>query len=163
MAIHFHQTRVPRQRYAPTDADRANVRTRAGLGQPHAAIARNLQISEATLYRYYKEELSRGVEDANVQVSRSLFDMATGRELQEDGTYKRVPPNIGAAIWWSKTRMRWQEPAREGDGTSLTVVTSGTANASTEVVHFYLPPNERDKPDPLLIEGTAETSDEEAA
>jgi hypothetical protein len=98
---------------------------RAGLGHPQDAIARHLRIGETTLRKYYAAELLRGIDEANVQVAQTCFNMATGRLVVEDGkggtTIKRVEPNPTMAIWWTKTRMGWREPPRDisGDATPL--------------------------------------------
>jgi transcriptional regulator with XRE-family HTH domain len=113
-----------RPRYKPTDEQRADVRHRAALGTNQDALARRLGISINTLLKYFRDELTRGIDDANLQVAQSIFNAATGRlvidgPLDADGkpTFitKRVEPNATLAIWWSKTRMGWKEPARDLD------------------------------------------------
>jgi hypothetical protein len=82
--------------FEPTAQDRLAVTTLSACGTRHALIARHLQIDEKTLKKHFRKELSRGREDANAMVARSLFSAAVGG-------------NITAAIFWLKTRAGWKE------------------------------------------------------
>jgi hypothetical protein len=70
------------------------------IGLTQADLARMLSVSDKTLRRAYRHELSQGTLEANLQVARRLFDLAVKGE-------PRVA--LGAAIFWAKIRMRWHE------------------------------------------------------
>ena len=99
-------TKGGRPPFEPTDEDRKNVQTLAGLGlkqdeirllvtNPHTGEP----ISDATLRRHFSRELETGGPIANSQVAQSLFRKATGNG----------PAAVTAAIWWTKCRMGWKE------------------------------------------------------
>lgn len=104
---------MARNPHRPTEQLREAVKVRAGMGQTQDSIARYLRIDEKTLRKYYRDELLRGPDEANAQVASAIFNAATGREVQDDGTIKRVRVDSTLAIWWSKTRMGWKEPPRD--------------------------------------------------
>lgn len=118
-------------KHEPTEATRALVQERAGLGQSQEAIGRRLGIDDKTLRKYYAAELEKGIDEANTEVASAIYLAATGREVQNDGSIKRVPVNTALAIWWSKTRMNpvWREPPREIDtaeaGGGATIIIKG--------------------------------------
>jgi hypothetical protein len=75
-------------------------------GIDQAAICAALGIARMTLRKHYRKELDRAAPEANGAVVASLYTMATKGK------------NVAAAIWWTKTRMRWSEKivvAGEGD------------------------------------------------
>jgi hypothetical protein len=119
--------------HVPTEASRKLVREWSGLGQPQEVIARRLNFSIKTLIKHYREELDVGVDEANGEVANSIWHAATGREIQSDGTVKRIPVNATLAIWWSKTRMGWREPPREDAASNLggTIVIRGGISSVT--------------------------------
>lgn len=92
-----------RPAFAPTDAERKQVEQLAGYGLPYAQIATLLRdgISVDTLTAHCAQELAQGKARANAAVGESLFRRALNDE------------SPAAAIWWSKTQLRWSEPARE--------------------------------------------------
>jgi hypothetical protein len=63
---------------------------------PHD-IARYLGVSEKTLQKHYKEELSRGPFEANAKVGKTMLDMACDGEIPV------------ATIFWLKARGGWNE------------------------------------------------------
>ncbi|MGE4048655.1 MAG: hypothetical protein AB7F35_27630 [Acetobacteraceae bacterium] len=85
------------RRRGPTDEQRRMVRAFAGFGVPQPDIATHLGIDPKTLRRNFREELDRGLIEANAKVAQSLFRMAT------EGN------NVAAAIFWMKARGRWRE------------------------------------------------------
>jgi hypothetical protein len=86
--------------FEPTDELRRQVEFLAGIGLPHHKIARALCISPTTLRKHFREPLKSGALQAKVEVTRSLFDMATkGR-------------NTSAAIFYAKTRCGFHPPQR---------------------------------------------------
>jgi hypothetical protein len=84
-----------------------------GLGITQEDIATMLQIDHKTLYKYFRRELDTGAIEANMRVAQSLYTNAT----------KHM--NVGAQIWWTKTRMGWKAPQE------LTVGGNGTPIAYT--------------------------------
>jgi len=87
-----------RHAFEPTDEDRAQVATMSGHGVPFEQIATLIRggIHIDTLRKYFKDELVSGKAKANSQIGATLFQKA----MNGDTT---------AAIWWSKTQMRWSE------------------------------------------------------
>lgn len=75
------------------------VQTMAGLGLSVIDIGLLIGMSQPTVHKYYMPELQTGHIVANVKVAQSLFRMAT----------HPTHPNVAAAIYWTKTRMRWRE------------------------------------------------------
>jgi hypothetical protein len=101
------------KRYQPTDEQRRHVLSMTGLGITQEDIATMLQIDHKTLYKYFRRELDTGAIEANMRVAQSLYTNAT----------KHM--NVGAQIWWTKTRMGWKAPQE------LTVGGNGTPIAYT--------------------------------
>ncbi len=88
------QTSNPNGRppFQPDDSLRTQVQFLAGLGLAHHKIARALAISPTTLRKHFRRQLKLGSAEAKVNVSMSLFDMATKHR------------NVSAAIFYAKTR-----------------------------------------------------------
>ena len=93
--------RPGRPAFAPTADDREKVEQLAGFGIPHEHIAALVcgGISRNALEKHFEAELVSGKAKANAQVGQTLFQKAIGGDT-------------GAAIWWSKTQMRWMETRR---------------------------------------------------
>lgn len=85
------------RRYEPTPDQRRTVKTMAGFGIPHTDIAPFIGIDTKTLRKHFREELDRGMTEANAKVAQSLFLMATQGK------------NVAAAIFWMKARAGWRE------------------------------------------------------
>ena len=92
--------------FRPTDEQRKQVTTLAGLGLRHEEIALLVEnpttsapVALHTLRRHFARELETGALKANAKVAESLFKKATG-----DGTQA-----VTAGIWWTKCRMGWKE------------------------------------------------------
>ena len=84
--------------FKPTDAERRQVETFAGLGLPIRHIAALLRegIAADTVLKHFPVELERGKAKANAKVAQTLFQKATSGDTT-------------AMIWWSKTQMKWSE------------------------------------------------------
>jgi hypothetical protein len=91
------------QTYEPTDEQRRLVRALAGFGVPQDDIARHIDIDPTTLRRRFRDDLDRGMTEANAKVAQSLFQMATQGK------------NVAAAIFWMKARGRWREVHPEAE------------------------------------------------
>ena len=75
------------------------VKSLSGLGITHEQMCAIVKISRPTLYKYYQEELQEGKANANAQIARNLFKIATGSGREA----------VTACIFWLKTQARWTE------------------------------------------------------
>jgi len=87
-----------RKPFEPTDAERKQVEALSGYGLPIEQIAVLVRegIDTDTLRKHFATELLSGKAKANGQVGKTLFQ-------------KVMAGDTTAAIWWSKTQMRWAE------------------------------------------------------
>jgi hypothetical protein len=87
-----------RPAFEPTDAERKQVEALSGYGLPIEQIAVLIRdgIDTDTLRKHFATELLSGKAKANGQVGKTLFQ-------------KVMAGDTTAAIWWSKTQMRWAE------------------------------------------------------
>jgi hypothetical protein len=85
-----------RPSHQPTGAMRKQVETLAAYGIPEWDISRVVGIDPKTLRKYYADELDLGETKANAQVAGFLFAACRAG-------------NVGAQIFWLKTRARWRE------------------------------------------------------
>lgn len=87
-----------RPAFEPTDAERKQVEAMSGYGLPIEQIAVLVRngIDSDTLRKHFAQELISGKAKANGQVGKTLFQ-------------KAMAGDTAAAIWWSKTQMRWKE------------------------------------------------------
>jgi hypothetical protein len=112
------RSRTGRPLFQPTNEQRQQVRTLSGYGSSQEAIARHLGIDPKTLTKHCRDDLVRGVDEANIEVASALFNMATGRKWVTDpktGEVRlvRCDPVPSACIFWTKARMGWREPPVE--------------------------------------------------
>ena len=127
---------MARQPFAVNEAVRERVRHLAGVGVRQDDIARIIGCAPKTLRKRLRDELDRGVAEANATIAGYLFAAAKGG-------------NIAAIIFWLKTRAHWRErnatdePVPGADGPS-----------NCEVL--LLPHNGRD---PELTEALREAQD----
>jgi len=78
------------------------VMTAGGMDQE--AIASVIGVTRKTLGRHFRKELTYGAAELNGLVVQSIYQMAIKGK------------NVAAAIWLTKTRMRWSEKIEvEGD------------------------------------------------
>lgn len=89
--------------FAPTDKDRATVKSMSAFGIPDYEIAKVIGITPPTLRKHFWQELEVGHIEANAKVAQSLFKKATG-----DGNQA-----VQAAIFWLKARAGWSDKAPE--------------------------------------------------
>ena len=83
--------------FEPTAEQRRLARAMAGLGLPQEQIAFLLEIDPKTLRKHFRDDLDRGMAEANVKIAQSLFNMAT------------TGCSVAAAIFWLKARANWRE------------------------------------------------------
>lgn len=101
---------MARKAFAVNEAMRERVRHLAGIGVRQDDIARIVGCSAKTLRTRLRDELDRGIAEANATVAGYLFGLAKAG-------------NIAAIIFWLKTRAHWRErtaadeaaPAADGE------------------------------------------------
>ena len=116
---------MARRAFVVNAAVRDKVRHLAGVGVSQDDIAKIIGCAPKTLRKRLRDELDRGVAEANATISGYLFAAAKAG-------------NIAAIIFWLKTRANWRErmaPDEPIPGTS--------AESNSEVV-LVLPDNSRD-------------------
>jgi len=86
--------------FEPTAEQRRLARAMAGLGLPQEQIALLLEIDPKTLRKHFRDDLDRGMAEANVKIAQSLFNMAT------------TGGSVAAAIFWMKARAGWRRSTR---------------------------------------------------
>jgi hypothetical protein len=116
---------MARKAFVVTEATREKVRYLAGVGVPQDDIAKIVGCAPKTLRKRLRDELDRGVAEANATVSGYLFAAAKAG-------------NIAAIIFWLKTRANWRE-RRSPDEAIPTIGTEANSN-----VVLVLPDNSRD-------------------
>jgi hypothetical protein len=117
---------MARRAFVVNDALREKARYLAGLGVRQDDIARIIGCAPKTLRKRFRDELDRGVAEANATISGSLFGAAKGG-------------NVTAQIFWLKTRAHWRERMAADDS-----VPNAAAEANSEKVVLVLPDNSRD-------------------
>jgi hypothetical protein len=116
---------MARQAFAVNDAMRERVRYLAGVGVRQDDIGKIIGCSPKTLRKRLREELDRGVAEANATICGYLFAAAKAG-------------NIAAIIFWLKTRAHWRERMAADDP-----VPGSDPGSKSEVV-LVLPDNSRD-------------------
>jgi hypothetical protein len=87
-----------RTKFEPDPGQRQLVKSLAALGGKHEDISAQVGLrSPKTLRKHFRTELDRGAAEANSQVARTLFRMATSGDCP------------GATIFWLKCRAGWRE------------------------------------------------------
>ena len=115
---------MARLAFVVNDAVRNQVRYLAGVGVRQDDIARIIGCAPKTLRKRLRDELDRGVAEANATISGSLFANAKGG-------------NVTAQIFWLKTRAHWRERTAADEPASAS---SGEPNSEV----LLLPDNSRD-------------------
>lgn len=89
--------------YEPTEKDRMTVKVMIAGGIQQDAIADVIGLKAKALRKHFRREIDTAAAEANAAVVASLFKMTKS--------------NVAAAIWWTKTRMKWSEKiVVEGEG-----------------------------------------------
>ena len=89
---------MPRPRIQPTAEQRVMVKSLSAFGVPQEQIARRIHIrSTKTLRKHFREELDRGALEANANVAKTLYQMATSGH------------HPAATLFWLKSRAGWRE------------------------------------------------------
>jgi hypothetical protein len=115
-----------------SDELRNTVIVLRGNGDGNAAIARAIGISEPTLYRYYKQELTTAHADLKARMGAALVRQA-------------LAGNINALKFWLATHggADWRVPKEDAEALARASLT----NDDAEPVQIYMPSNGRDEPD----------------
>ena len=92
---------MARKAFVVNDAVREKVRHLAGIGVRQDDIAKIIGCAPKTLRKRCRDDLDRGVAEANAMVSGYLFAAAKAG-------------NVAAQIFWLKTRAHWRERAAAG-------------------------------------------------
>ncbi len=116
---------MARTAFVVNDALREKVRHLAGLGVPQDDIAKIVGCAPKTLRKRFRDELDRGVAEANATISGFLFAAAKAG-------------NIMAMIFWLKTRAHWRERVAANDPSA-----NVDAGSNSDMV-LVLPDNSRD-------------------
>jgi hypothetical protein len=97
--------------YKPTPAIRKLVGKLAGYGLTWPQIGATLGISGEVAQRHHQADYTKGISDINGKVIASLAQLAVGwcEKDKKGNITKRLPPNVVACIYWTKTRCRWHE------------------------------------------------------
>jgi len=93
---------MARPEFAATDRMRKKVRSLAIQGVPQEVIAGVIECDPKTLRKHFRQELDRGMAEANAKVVGALYRSA-------------MRGSVAAQIFWVKTRMRWREPEAPPD------------------------------------------------
>jgi hypothetical protein len=118
------EPQMARPAFVVNDAMRDKVRQFAGLGVRQDDIAKIVGCAPKTLRKRFRDELDRGVAEANAAIARCLFLAAKGG-------------NIAAMIFWLKTRANWRE------GTAPVEAILGTDGEPNSNAVLVLPDNHR--------------------
>lgn len=108
-------------RFNATIEERSLVKSLAGLGMTQEDIGSVIGIHQETLRREFRDELDRGVIDANAKVAQTLFRMATS------GT---IP---SATFFWLKTRAHWREVTHVEHSGEVTLKNASDADLQREI------------------------------
>jgi hypothetical protein len=131
---------MARRAFVVNEAVREQVRHLAGVGVRQDDIAKIIGCSPKTLRKRCREDLDRGVAEANATVSGYLFASARAG-------------NVAAQIFWLRTRAHWREPAAAGEPTSA-------AETQSNAEILILPDNRRD---PELTQALRDAQDKSFA
>jgi hypothetical protein len=115
---------MARKAFVADEATHEKVRHLSGLGVSQDDIARIIKCAPKTLRKRFRDELDRGVAEANAVISGCLFAAAKAG-------------NTTAQIFWLKTRAGW----KEGGSAGSTI--GDTAEPHLQAV-LVLPDNNRD-------------------
>jgi hypothetical protein len=116
---------MARKTFVVSDAMRERVRCLAGVGVRQDDIAKIIDCDPKTLRKRLRDELDRGVAEANAKIAGCLFGAAKGG-------------NVAAQIFWLKTRAHW----REGEAPEHPIPGIDAEPSSQVVLH--LPDNSGD-------------------
>jgi len=91
---------MARKIFLVTDEMRERVRSLAARGVRHEDIAAIIDCDAKTVRKHFRDELDRGMAEANSNVTGALYEKAIGGDTI-------------AQIFWMKTRLGWREKDSE--------------------------------------------------
>ena len=109
---------MAQQSHKPTDETRKLARSLSGIGVPQEDICVILGVSKPTLHKHYRDDLDKGLAEANAKVAESLYRQA-------------INGDIRAAIFWAKARMGWRETVHVQSDVTISNVVEMPAPAKT--------------------------------
>jgi hypothetical protein len=121
---------MARKPFVVDEAMRQKVRYLAGVGVRQDDIALIIGCAPKTLRKRFRDELDRGVAEANATMCGYLFAAAKAG-------------NIPAIIFWLKTRARWREETPADAQTTDAQAPRADAEADSPAL-LVLPDNSRD-------------------
>jgi hypothetical protein len=127
---------MARKAFVVNEAIREKVRHLAGVGVRQDDIAKIIGCAPKTLRKRCRDDLDRGVAEANAMISGYLFAAAKGG-------------NVAAQIFWLKTRAHWRETVPDHSA-------PGSDTEASSPVVLLLPDNSRD---PELTQTLREAQD----
>ena len=107
------------------DVIRQKVGSLAAIGVPQDNIAKLIDCDPKTLRKHFRDELDRGVAEANAVIAGALFTTAKGG-------------NVPAQKFWLKTRAHWHERRAPENP-----IPDAGAQSTPQIV-LLLPDNNRD-------------------
>ena len=113
---------MARPSFQATVRQRHQVKSMVAFGLRQDEIATLLEITPKTLRKHFRSELDKGALEANAEVMRSLFKMATSGR------------NTAATIFWAKTRCGLRERARVED--AIVVERAGSSDVPPLIVRL---------------------------
>jgi hypothetical protein len=130
--------------HEPTRDQRTAVKFMIAAGVPPKAIAREIGISEPTLYKHYRAEMDYGFESVKAAISAGIVH----RAMRAFSIQER-PGDLQCARWFMTVRAGWKMVGADDP-------TAPPPPSGDDRVIFVIPDNNRDK-GPLL-EGKAEAA-----
>jgi hypothetical protein len=115
---------MARKAFLATAAMREQVRSLAARGARQENLAKRIGCDPKTLRKHFRDELDRGMAEANVEIASALFAAA-------------MNGSVAAQIFLAKTRLHWREPQEPEDTNPVT-----DSKSTAQVV--ILPDNGRD-------------------
>jgi len=91
-----HVPCVGKPPHQKTDENVKIATSLASYGVPTVQIAAALEISEPTLFKYYKQDMIKARALANGKIGQTLYQKARSGDTR-------------AMIWWTKTQMDWTD------------------------------------------------------
>jgi DNA-binding XRE family transcriptional regulator len=107
--------------HVPTPETRVQVRTMSAFGIPQNDIAKYIGISKPTLHAHYRDELDRGMLEANMKIAQTLYSIATGTPGDPARGIPAKEPDKVSCMFWLKARAGWREKGYEDSDNQVVV------------------------------------------
>ena len=97
--------------HEPTSETRAVVRALASVGTPQTDICKHVGLTDSkTLRKHYRAELDEGKENANDNVARTLYKLAT------------IDRHPASCMFWLKCQAGWRETDKVSDAAEVKLI-----------------------------------------